>query len=405
MLLSMKTSFLLGFCFVVVFVIGLGVYGVFVRGGGGASDTSSLVDQAPSPFPVFKEDKTIVTVSRSSQGMVAREGEVTRLPMVVVDELDIPWDFVFLPDGDILITERGGKIVRVENGNTVRIQVPGVKHTGEGGLLGIELHPEFVENNLLYLYITQNTDGGKTINQVVQFRYEDGALVRQGVIVSDIPGARFHNGGRVRFGPDGYLYITTGDSVNPEYAQDISSLAGKILRVSEDGECVSSNPFGTCVYSYGHRNPQGIAWLPDGSLFSTEHGRSGIRSGLDELNRIDSGGNYGWPASQGDSVLPGHRAGVIHSGSDVWAPGGLAYGSGSLFFGGLRGEALYEIDLSHKQPTLQKHFEKVYGRIRTTKFSPTGDLCFTTSNRDGRGTIRSGDDKLVCVPLDALENA
>ena len=215
------------------------------------------------------------------------------------------------------------------------------------------------------------------------------------VIIDDIPGDWSHNGGRIAFGPDGNLYITTGDAWSADNAQDISSSGGKVLRLRDDGSVPDDNPFpGTPVYSYGHRNPQGITWDTDGNLWATEHGNTG----LDEINLIVAGGNYGYPNSRGDTVLPGTIGPKLSSGEDTWAPSGITFSNGSLYFGGLYGQALYEAVLSGTSVVeLKKHYHGEFGRIRAVVTGPDGALYFTTSNRDNRPSVQSGDDKIVRV--------
>ena len=316
---------------------------------------------------------------------------------VLVEDLEVPWDVEFLPDGDILVTERPGRLVRIGDNLSVH-EVEGVAHRGEGGLLGLALHPDFEENSLLYLYMTTETDGG-IINRVVRYSYSDHGLSQPETIISNIPGASYHDGGRIAFGPDGFLYITTGDAGDAMSAQDRDSLAGKILRLEPDGSVPDGNPFGTPVYSYGHRNPQGLTWDEQGRLWSTEHGRSGVRSGLDELNLIEKGGNYGWPVIQGDETQEGMLTPELHSGPETtWAPASAEYHNGSIFFGGLRGSTLYQAVIG-EEIVLEKHFEDRFGRIRDVKV-PGEYLYFTTSNRDGRGTPEDSDDRLIRVSLD-----
>ena len=201
------------------------------------------------------------------------------------------------------------------------------------------------------------------------------------------------------FGPDGYLYVTTGETGQSDLAQDTNSLAGKILRVASDGQIPADNPFSNAVYSYGHRNSQGLAWDDNGQLWATEHGRSGLQSGYDELNLITKGANYGWPAIQGDESSPGMVAPVANSGPDeTWAPAGLAYWDHSLFFGGLRGSTLYEAKiLPGNKLELIGHFRNQLGRIRAVVAGPDGFLYISTSNTDGRGQPKGGDDKILRV--------
>ncbi len=327
---------------------------------------------------------------------------------VIADKLEIPWDIAFLPGGDMMISERVGKLSLLKKDGTISvIHNERIEHKGEGGLLGIVLHPNFLTNHYIYLYASAPATNGNTENRIERYVLDGQVLKEKKTIISGIPGAIYHDGGRMEFGPDGFLYVTTGDATTPEIAKNKASLGGKILRLKDDGSLVESNPFDTRVYSYGHRNPQGLAWDAAGQLWSTEHGRSGITSGLDEINLIKAGGNYGWPDSEGDKVVAGTIAPVLHSTSAVtWAPASLAYSKerNSLFFGGLFGQSLYEAVLDgDKVKELKVHFNKEFGRIRTVRIAPDGMLYLTTSNRDGRGSPKEGDDKILKVNPEKLQ--
>lgn len=322
--------------------------------------------------------------------------------LVVAENLNTPWGIAFLPDKSILLTERPGRIRLIDNRGRPQPQavavIDNVREIGEGGLLGITLHPDFSSNNYVYLYYTYSNSGGNTLNRVVRMTYQDKQLKDEKIIVDQIPGSSNHNGGRIKFGPDGYLYITTGDAENPSQAQDTNTLGGKILRVTDDGTVPLDNPFNNLVYSYGHRNSQGIAWDDRGRLWSTEHGRSGVSSGFDELNLIEKGKNYGWPVIQGDETGNGMQTPILHSGSSTtWAPAGAAFFNNSLFFGGLRGQTLYEAVINGDKITLKEHFKGEYGRIRDVVLGPDNLLYITTSNRDGRGDPVSSDDRIIRV--------
>lgn len=316
---------------------------------------------------------------------------------IIAENLQIPWEIEFLPDYDILVTERIGNLRRIgKDGKVYKIE--GVEAVGEGGLMGLALHTRFSENNWIYLYLTAKTDGDLK-NQVIRYKLENDKLSDKIVILDDIPGAALHDGGRIAFGIDGYLYITTGDSGNSDLAQNKKSLAGKILRVKDDGSIPEDNPFGNAVYSYGHRNSQGLAWDDIGRLWATEHGRSGASSGYDELNLIEIGKNYGWPEIQGNETKSGMEAPIVQSGPDeTWAPAGMSFIKGRFFFGGLRGESLYEAKIiGDKKVDPKVHFREDFGRIRAVKKGPDGLLYITTSNTDGRGDSKPGDDKIIRI--------
>lgn len=336
------------------------------------------------------------TGSSVETGSAARDN--TRDIEVIATNLTVPWGVAFLPGGDMLVTERSGMLRRIGEDKQSHA-IEGVTHVGEGGLLGVAVDPKFVDNGQIYLYMTTRTDDALT-NRIERYSYAKGRLADRKAILGNIPGEVNHDGGRIAFGPDGFLYVATGDAGKPELAQDKDSLAGKILRLTAEGKPAPGNPFGNAVYSFGHRNPQGLAWDDKGRLWSTEHGPSGSGSGYDELNLIKPGGKYGWPVIKGDEAGTGMVTPIVHSGRDeTWAPAGLAYAEGSLFFGGLRGQTLYEAKLTgNDSVSLKAHFRNEYGRIRTTAVRGS-DLYVTTSNTDGRGNPNAGDDKLVRMKL------
>ncbi|MEX1113270.1 MAG: PQQ-dependent sugar dehydrogenase [Patescibacteria group bacterium] len=322
---------------------------------------------------------------------------------IVAEGLEVPWDIAFLSDSRALITERPGRVRLLEDGELQEEPVLTVEtaQRGEGGLQGMTLDPDFEENRFVYLYVSEGS-GDDLTNRVVRYRLtDDDRLADPRVLLDDIPGNNNHNGGRLRFGPDGKLYVTTGDAQNPDLAQSQGSLAGKILRMNPDGSAPADNPFGNLAWSYGHRNPQGLAWSEDGRLFSTEHGPSG-EFGLccrDELNRIERGGNYGWPLITGNQTRFGLGTPILTSGNDdTWAPASLTFWNGKLYFGALRGEHVHEITLENGGVAADRElFADEFGRIRTAAVGPDGALYLFTSNRDGRGEVQSGDDKLIRV--------
>ena len=329
-------------------------------------------------------------------------GPVPAITAIAVN-LEVPWALDFLPDGNIIFTERPGRIGMID---TVKgllaaplLTIVEVAHRGEGGLLGIVAHPDFELNGFIYVYYTYENNR-ELRNKVVRYRRQDSKLVEATDIIADIPGASIHNGGQIQFGPDRLLYITTGDASNSDLAQDIKSLAGKILRLNPDGSIPPDNPFpDSAVYSYGHRNPQGLAWDDTGRLWATEHGSSA----MDELNLIEPGGNYGWPIIRGDESAPALQSPVRHSGSETWAPSGLSFYNGSLWFGGLRSQSLFEVTLGDGAAAPYRHLERQWGRLRAVATGTDGYLYVTTSNRDGRGLPLTEDDRILKIDLSRLE--
>lgn len=313
----------------------------------------------------------------------------------LAENLATPWSISFLPSGDLLVSERSGQLVRLgERGG--KFPIEGVREIGEGGLLGLALDPEFDSNNLLYVYFTIQTSNQLT-NQIDSYRYQNDRLQFVSTVLAGIPAAANHNGGALAFGPDNKLYITTGDAADADSAQDKTSLAGKILRLNPDGSTPTDNPFANLVWSYGHRNPQGIAWDDGGQLWSVEHGPSGGQTGRDELNKIQKGANYGWPVITGAQARSGMQSPIVQSGSsDTWAPAGLTYTDGSLYFAGLRGQSLYRAIIDEGAVRLTRYFSETYGRLRAVA-QRDGQLYISTSNRDGRGSPAPKDDRILKI--------
>ena len=340
---------------------------------------------------------TLQSPTREVEEKVLRDFPKTE---TIAQSLEVPWAMAFLPDGRLLITERKGSIkILAKDGNLSQVaEISDVSQISESGLHGIAVHPKFDSSKYIYIYYTYSFESDRNLNRVVRFEFSENNLSNKKVILDGIPAASIHDGGRIKFGPDGLLYITTGDAANPSNSQDKDSLGGKILRLTDEGEIPSDNPFGNAVYSYGHRNPQGLSWDEDNALWETEHGSSAT----DELNKIQKGGNFGWPDVRGDQTASGIISPIVQSGSETWAPAGMAYINGSLFFGGLRGQALFEAKISSQSIELVKHFEGELGRIRDVLTGPDGFLYISTSNRDGRGIPRSGDDKIIRVNPEKL---
>jgi len=324
---------------------------------------------------------------------------------VVSEDLEVPWEVLTLDDGRFLVTERTGDIVYSNNGEEQVLKsfddVYG-GFMGEGGLLGMALDPDFEENNYVYFYLTE--DDGEVENKVVRMNFdsETATLDNSETIIDDIPSDRIHNGGRIEFGPDDKLYITTGDAAEPSLSQEQDSLAGKILRINPDGSIPESNPFEDEVYSYGHRNPQGITWDEENRLWSTEHGDIGN----DELNLIEAGHNYGWPEIEGNESHPEMEEPIIHSGLDeTWAPAGAAYHNQSVFFVGLRGESLYQAILNDNEvEKLVRHFREDFGRLRAITLDSNDQIYLSTSNSDGRGDLRDNDDRIIRLNASSFDN-
>lgn len=319
----------------------------------------------------------------------------------IAKKLEIPWALDFLPDGSLIFTERPGRIRLINPQGTLRdeplLTIADIAHRGEGGLLGLAVHPDFAVNGFIYVYYTYQ-NGSSLANRVVRLRKVGNALVDRKVIIDGIPGAGNHDGGRLKFGPDRFLYITTGDAANPARSQDKNSLSGKVLRIDVNGVepygIPPDNPFpGSPVYSFGHRNPQGLAWDAEGKLWATEHGSSAT----DELNQIQPGQNYGWPTIRGDETATGLVSPALHSGQETWAPSGLAFLNGSLFFTGLRGVSLFEVKLDEKPLVLRRHFAQKFGRLRDVVVGPDKFLYILTNNRDGRGQTTGDDDQIIRI--------
>jgi glucose/arabinose dehydrogenase len=326
----------------------------------------------------------------------------------VLTRLDIPWELVFLPDGSMLFTERPGtvKMVDIKNGpSAVAVfTVPDVAAEGEGGLLGMALHTDFARNGLIYFYHTYSTNSTSSglANRVVRYLFQNGRFSQPVVVFDGIRGESIHDGGRIKFGPDGCLYITCGDSSESNRAQDLNSPNGKIHQIRADGSIPADNPFpGSSVYSYGHRNPEGLAWDDKGQLWETEHGSIAH----DEVNLIQPGKNYGWPVITGNQTRTGMESPIIQSGQDTWAPSGLAVFDGKLYFAGLRGQRLYEVTITGDTPSLKRYYNGSFGRLRDVVVGPDGLFYVLTNNRDGRGYPTGEDDQIIRINPSKLAQA
>ena len=336
----------------------------------------------------------------------------------VIGNLEVPWSIVWAPDGRMIFTERPGRVRVFQNGKLAPqplYTVPDVEPRGESGLMSIALHPQFSSNHFLFLSYAYAAAEQQV--RVVRFRETPGGLVDRQVIIENIPAAQFHAGCRLRFGPDGKLYVTTGDATDRELAQQLNSLAGKILRLNDDGTVPTDNPFvGRAdarpeIWAYGSRNAQGIDFQPESNLlFETEHGPSGFDGpgGGDEVNIIERAKNYGWPVIHHRATRAGMESPLLEY-TPACAPGSGAFYRGSalpqfkgnFFFGCLRGVRIIRVVLDGRRVVSQENLlESKYGRIRDVAEGPDGFIYFSTSNRDGRGTPASDDDRIMrLVPV------
>ena len=337
----------------------------------------------------------------------------------VIPNLEVVWSIVWAPDGRMLFTERPGR-VRVFESGKLRAQplfvVPDVEPRGESGLMSLALHPQFSSNHFLYLSYAYAGGGGVRV-RVVRFKETGDGLSDRKVIIENIPAAQFHAGCRLRFGPDGKLYITTGDATDRQLAQQLDSLAGKTLRLNDDGTIPSDNPFVAQpkarpeIWSYGHRNSQGLDFQPDTNfMFQTEHGPSGFDgpNGGDEFNFVEKGKNYGWPVIHHTQTQEGLVSPLLeYTPACAPASGTFYRGSvfsqfkGNFFFGCLRGERIIRVVLDKQRVVSQEDLlAGKYGRIRDVAEGPDGFIYFSTSNRDGRGTPAADDDRIMrLMPL------
>ncbi|HYH35312.1 MAG TPA: PQQ-dependent sugar dehydrogenase [Nocardioides sp.] len=320
-------------------------------------------------------------------------------PVRVVDTvatgLEAPWGLDFLPDGRALLTERDTREVLVLDpgaGPPRRVAVmEQAVPEGESGLLGVAVSPDFTDDRLVYFYLSTTTD-----NRIVRATLDRrDRLGTPEVVLDGIPHGFIHDGGRLRFGPDGFLYASTGETGEADLAQDRSSLAGKILRITPDGDPAPGNPDpGSPVWSWGHRNVQGLAFDDDGNLWASEFGDSAF----DELNLVRKGANYGWPLVEGRGEQPGLVDPRVVWRTDQASPSGLAWTDGHLWLGALQGTRLWRVEVDDGQasdPTA--FFVGEYGRLRTVEVAPDGRLWVTTSNRDGRGDPAPEDDRILVV--------
>lgn len=358
------------------------------------------------------------SVEESTNAANAQTGTVQFRVETVAGNLEVPWSIVFAPDGRMLFTERPGRI-RVIEGGRLRPEplatIQDVEPTGESGLMGLTLHPQFAQTRLLYLAYAYRSQKAQLV-RVVRYRETASGLDERRMIIEGIPAAQYHAGTRLRFGPDAKLYITTGDATDRTLAQQLDSLAGKTLRLNDDGTVPPDNPFVKQagarpeIFSFGHRNAQGLDFQPGTNLmFQTEHGPSGFDGpgGGDEVNIIERGHNYGWPLVHHRDTRAGMESPLLEYTPAIAPASGMFYRGGAgaagfpqfrgnFFFGNLRGECIVRVVLDGRRVVSQERLlENQYGRIRDLAEGPDGALYFSTSNRDGRGQPARDDDRIL----------
>jgi len=321
-----------------------------------------------------------------------------RVDRTLAKGLGVPWGIAFLPNGNALVGERDSGDVNVVRRTGGRQRVGNLdvfsqkSSAGESGLLGLALHPDFAANRLVFAYLSTRSD-----NRIVRMRYAAGALSAPQVVLADIPMNVHHNGGGLVFGPDGLLYASTGDGEVGSRAQSRTSLGGKVLRLTPDGDVPAGNPFGNYTWSMGHRNVEGITFDARGTLWASEFGEKEA----DELNRIEPGANYGWPRVEGSDGGGGFRDPLAEwSPTSICSPAGIAVAHSRAWLGALRGECVYSVQLRGPDSgAKRRHFTGRFGRIRAVAAAPDESLWITTSNRDGRTTPGADDDKVIRIAL------
>jgi glucose/arabinose dehydrogenase len=354
--------------------------------------TACSTDSTPEAAPATAGRPTSVAPSAATSARSAPPTGTPDLtaPETVATGLRTPWGRAFLPDGGALVAQRDdGRILEVRPGQGKPRQVydvPGVAAAGEGGLLGLAVARDFAATGLVYAYFTARAD-----NRVVRFKLGDRTPPQ--VIFSGIDKAGIHNGGRIAFGPDGMLYVGTGDAGDRSAAQNRADSNGKILRLTPDGKPAPGNPFaGSPVWSLGHRNVQGLAWDASGTMYGIEFGQNRF----DEVNVIEPGKNYGWPEVEGKGGKSGYVDPIVTWTTEEASPSGAAIAGRTLYVAALRGQRLWTVPLDGGAPKAE--LSGRYGRLRTVAIAPDGALWLTTSNTDGRGDPKTGDDRILRFP-------
>ena len=370
--------------------------GVVLAGCGQGGNESTL--EITGTTPAAPSDGGSPSESGSPSGSATDEpAGAPEVVDTIATGLEAPWGLDFLPSGDAIVTERDTRRVLLVGGDgrhevTELAVIESAAPVGEAGLLGVAVSPDFDRDRTVYFYVTTEQD-----NRVIRATLRGDELSEPEPVLTGIPKGPTHDGGRLEFGADGYLYVSTGETGEPELAQDPDSLAGKILRITTDGEPAPGNPLGTPPWTYGHRNVQGLAFDDDGNLWASEFGQDTF----DELNLIEKGDNYGWPEVEGKGGGEEYVDPQLTWSTDVASPSGLAYLDGHLWMAALRGQRLWRVAVSDGQasePTA--FFVGDYGRMRTIAVAPDGNLWVTTSNRDGRGDPAPQDDRILLVDPD-----
>jgi glucose/arabinose dehydrogenase len=351
------------------------------------ADSKTAGHPSPTPAPTAPAVPAPEAASKDSTPSAS--------PVVIgtiASGLDVPWGVAFLPDRTALVTERdSGRVLQV-SWKSVRTvgQVREARANGEAGLLGVAVSPSFSVDRQVFLYASTDRD-----NRVLRTTLHDGRLGAMTPILTGIPLGSNHDGGRMVFGPDRMLYVSTGEAGLSDLAQEGGSLGGKILRITPDGKPAPGNPVSSSpVWTLGHRNVQGLAFDSDGHLWASEFGQDAF----DELNLIEKGRNYGWPLVEGKGGRPGLQNPQVTWSTDESSPSGLAFLDGRLWLGALRGERLWRIEVNGRRASREKgFFVGTYGRLRTVVAAPDGNLWVTTSNRDGRGQPAADDDRILLV--------
>ena len=364
----------------------------------GGSDSDSDQAREPATDEPSTSDSPSSTPTRPSSSP-SKSRSATPAPSArprvigtIAKGLDVPWGIAFLPDGSALVTERdSGRVLRVTAKSAREVgQVGETQAAGEAGLLGVAVSPSYARDRRVFLYTTAESD-----NRVLRTTFENGRLGRMEPILTGIPKALNHDGGRMVFGPDRMLYVSTGEAGQPELAQDRGSLGGKILRITQDGDPAPGNPDRRSpIWTWGHRNVQGLAFDDNDNLWASEFGQDTF----DELNLIEKGRNYGWPDVEGVGREPGLQDPQVTWSTDEASPSGLAFVGGRLWLGALRGERLWRVEVNGRKAGKEKgFFVGEYGRVRTVVPAPDGNLWVTTSNHDGRGEPAPQDDRILLV--------